>query len=195
MEKLKKLVKKNKVVVFDVETTGLRNNAITGEVDYIIEIAAVKIKRGKICDKFSSFVACPEELDECITALTGITNKDLNGAPEISEVLRKFYDFCEDCILVAYNLSFNYGFIRHYGERYEIFFPNQKFDISVLAKETLSGRVENYKLSTLARFFKIKFDNHRASMEAETTAEILLKLADYEGDNYGITKWIKRKTA
>ena len=44
-------------VVFDLETTGLRK-----AVDKIIEIGAVKVKDGKIIDRFSTFINLAENL-------------------------------------------------------------------------------------------------------------------------------------
>ena len=177
MENLKELIENNKIVVFDIETTGLRNNVVTGEFDYIIEVGAVKIEQGKICDKFSSFVSCPEKLAEAIVNLTGITNYDLENAPTVDKVLKDFYEFCKDCILVAHNLPFDYRFISYYGEQCGLYFANKKLDTIVLAKEVLRDKVENYKLLTLAACFNINFTHHRARCDAETTAKILLELA------------------
>lgn len=176
MENLKELIKNNKITVFDIETTGLRNNIVKGEFDYIIEVGAVKIERGKIIEKFSSFVSCPEKLSEVIIKLTGITNEDLNGAPTVDKVLKDFYEFCKDSILVAHNLPFDYRFISYYGEQNGIYFNNKKLDTVILAKEILHGKVENYKLSTLAKYFNIKFIHHRAYCDAETTAKIFLEM-------------------
>lgn len=177
MENLKELVENNTIAVFDIETTGLRNNVITGKFDYIIEVGVVKIEKGNITNTFSSFVFCPDKLSDNIKDLTGITNDDLKNAPAVDEVLKNFYDFCKDCILVAHNLPFDYRFISYYGEKYGIHFKNKKLDTIVLAKEKLRGKVENYKLSTLANYFDINFTHHRAYYDAETTAKILLELA------------------
>lgn len=177
MENLKELIDKNTIVVFDIETTGLRNDIKTSEFDYIIEVGAVKIVRGKTTEKFSSFVSCPKKLEDYIINLTGITNEDLKDAPAVDKVLKDFYEFCKGCILVAHNLPFDYSFISYYGEQYGLYFNNQKLDTIALAKEILHGNVENYKLSTLAHYFKINFTHHRALYDAETTAKILLELA------------------
>lgn len=55
-------------VLIDVETTGFST-----DWDEIIEIAALKIKDGKILDKFSSLVKPTCEIDDFITELTGTT--------------------------------------------------------------------------------------------------------------------------
>lgn len=177
MENLKELIDNNTIVVFDIETTGLCNNAVTGEFDYIIEIGAIKIESGKITKKFSSFVSCPKKLEDYIINLTGISNEDLKDAPAVDKVLKNFYEFCKDSLLVAHNLQFDYRFISYYGELHGIYFNNQKLDTVILAKEILHDKVINYKLSTLANYFNVKFIHHRALKDAETTAKILLELA------------------
>lgn len=177
MENLQELMKNNTFVVFDIETTGLRNNILTNDFDYIIEIGAVKIEQGKITEKFSSFVFCPEQLKECIIHLTGIKDEDVRNAPIVDKVLKNFYNFSQDCILVAHNLPFDYRFISYYGKQYGIYFKNKKLDTIVLAKEILHDKVKDYKLLTLADYFNIKFTHHRALSDAQTTAKILLELA------------------
>ena len=65
--------KKREFVVFDLETTGLNTNPAMGAMDRIIELGAVKIREGRICEKLSTFVACPVRLSEEIVKITGIT--------------------------------------------------------------------------------------------------------------------------
>ena len=56
-------------VAFDLETTGLNV-----ETDYIIEIGALKVKDGKVCDRFIEFVKPQVPISPMITNITGITN-------------------------------------------------------------------------------------------------------------------------
>ena len=57
----------NTYVVIDLETTGLDNT-----YDKIIEVAAVKIRRGLIVEEFSSLIAIDTPLTEEISSLTGL---------------------------------------------------------------------------------------------------------------------------
>jgi DNA polymerase-3 subunit alpha (Gram-positive type) len=91
-------------VVIDIETTGLNSNPDVGEVNHIIEVGAVKIEKGKITKKFSSFCTCPLPLPEEIVKLTGISNEDLMDAPSVEQVLKSLYDFCSETILVGHNI-------------------------------------------------------------------------------------------
>ena len=166
-----------KFAVVDLETTGLNDGHNGKKADSIIEIGAVKIDGGKITDKYSTFVACDEPIPEEITRLTGITQNDLTGAPTVKEVIKRFYEFSRDCIIVGHNILFDYGFIRYYGKQYGYEFNNNIIDTFLLSREKLNGNVENYKLATVAKHFGINFNPHRALVDAEVSAKILLELA------------------
>ncbi len=166
------------IVVVDLETTGLNNNPEMGEVDYIIEIGAVKIVAGRIMESYSSFVHCPIPLPNEIVELTGINDKDLENAPSIEQVLREFSTFCGDCIFVGHNLSFDYGFLDYHGGRYGLKFNFPQKDTLKIAQEKLKDKVENFRLSTLAEYYSIEFQSHRALNDAVATAKIYLKLGE-----------------
>ena len=176
MGNLRGLIKTRKFVVFDLETTGLDCNR-----DYIIEIGAVKIEKGKITERFSTFAnslqlqSIPQEIEE----LTGISYEQVKDAPLIDVVLKQFYEFAKGCILVAHNLPFDFAFLRNWGFWCGVDFnefDKDALDTVVLAKEILNDKVKNYKLSTLAKYFGIEFTHHRALNDAEATAKILIKL-------------------
>ena len=166
----------NKFVVVDLETSGLDKNR-----DYIIEIAAVKIENGKICDKFSTLVYTPQMkclLPE-VESLTGIKFEQLKGAPYIDEVLKKLYNFSKGCTLVAHNLPFDFAFLRNWGFWCGVHFDEfekDALDAIQLAKNVLDDKVKNYKLATLADYFNIKFTPQLTLDYAEVTAKIFLEL-------------------
>ncbi len=166
---------KGEFVVFDLETTGLNNTPTAGMMDRIIEVGAVRIRDGVICEKFSSFVACPVRLSEEIKGLTGIDDEMLVGAPAIEEVIADFFKFSNGCILVGHNVQFDYKFIRYYGEKEGYLFEQKQLDTLALAQETL--RLSNYKLNTVADHFGFTFNHHRAFDDAFVTAKIFIELA------------------
>ena len=103
--------------VIDIETTGL-------DLVYnsIIEVAAVRIRGGKVQDEFSSLIKPPKHypffgdgeyyyVDEFITELTGITNEMLDDAPEAEEVLPEFVKFIGDDLLIGHNINFDINFL------------------------------------------------------------------------------------
>lgn len=160
----------NKFVVFDVETTGL--DADTCE---IIEIGAAKIENGKITEKFQTLIKPSKPISNLITNLTGIDNDMVKDAPNISDAIKDFHYFCENAILVGYNVNFDIKFVQNAGRPENCPFANQIEDAMVLAREKL--RLGNYKLKTVVNELHIKLENaHRAYNDALATAKVYLKL-------------------
>ena len=159
------------MVVFDIETTGLSNRTCK-----IIEIGAVKIKAGKIIDKFNIFVDPETSIPEEITRLTSITNDDVNGAPKEREALEQFFAFAGDCLLIAHNANFDIGFIRVAAERQEMPFNNSYLDTVGLSRY-VNPELKNHKLDTIVEHYNIgDFHHHRASDDAEVLALIFIEM-------------------
>ncbi|MGD9677155.1 MAG: PolC-type DNA polymerase III [Vulcanibacillus sp.] len=158
-------------VVFDTETTGL-----SAVFNKIIEIGAVKVKEGKIVDKFEMFVDPQELISTKITELTGITNEMVKGASLINEVLLKFKDFIGESILVAHNAKFDLNFLNiNLGKIGENELDNPLIDTVELAR-FLYPNMKNYKLNTLCKQFNIELKHHRAYNDAEATSFLLLEM-------------------
>ena len=87
-------------IAFDVETTGL--NPMENE---IIEIGALKVRNGKVAERFMEFIHPQSPISTAITDLTGITNEMVASARTRGEVVSDFLDFCEDDVLIGHNVS------------------------------------------------------------------------------------------
>ncbi|MEG1581897.1 MAG: exonuclease domain-containing protein [Clostridia bacterium] len=159
-------------VVFDFETTGLEflNSKI-------IEVGAVKIINGKISETFSSFINPLEKIPNNITELTSITDEDVEDAPTYPMVLQDFYKFTRGAVLVAHNITFDFGFLNYYGKDSGYLFDNELEDTLSLAMRYVKG-IRNYKLKTVASKLNVSLENaHRAVNDAMATAEIFIKIA------------------
>ncbi|THE13135.1 3'-5' exonuclease [Bacillus timonensis] len=99
------------VVVFDFETTGF----FPEQGDQILSIGAVKIENGQMNDSkiFYSLVHNNGGLSPDIKKLTGLEEADLKGAPVLSEVLIRFYQFVQSDTLVAHHASHEKKFLHH----------------------------------------------------------------------------------
>ncbi len=164
----------NSFVVFDIETTGLVNDPLTGKMDTVTEIGAVKIIDAEITEKFSVLIDPKRKLDPKIIALTGITDEMLIGQPTIDKVVGDFYKFCYGAVLVAHNIPFDFKFMKYYCEQENYILENKRIDTVTFAQEMLS--LANYKLNTVANHFNITFNHHRAFDDALTTAKIFIEL-------------------
>ena len=93
-------------VVFDIETTGFSKVN-----DRIIEIGAVKVSKGQIVDRYSTFINPKIPIPYNITQLTSISDDMVVDAPFIEDALLEFLEFSKDSVMVAHNASFDMGFI------------------------------------------------------------------------------------
>ncbi|MBO5306296.1 MAG: PHP domain-containing protein, partial [Clostridia bacterium] len=157
----------DEIIIFDIETTGLSvlNCGIT-------EIGAVKIKKGKVIDRFNTFVNPEMPIPEEIVKLTSITEDMVKDAPFVKDALKSFFDFTGNALLVAHNANFDIGFIRHFADKSELSFHNPHLDTLALSR-FLNPDLKNHKLDTLAKLYELgNFNHHRACDDAEMLAHI-----------------------
>ena len=157
-------------VVFDIETTGF-----SPVHDRIIEIGAVKVEKGEIKERFSSFVNPDVPIPLEIEKLTGIHDGMVVDAPMIEEALPHFLEFCQDAVLVAHNASFDMSFIIENTRRLGLKKEFTYVDTVGIARLLLPHQAK-HKLDAVAKTLGISLENHhRAVDDAEATAEIFLK--------------------
>lgn len=164
-------------VAFDLETTGLNV-----ETDYIIEIGALKVIDGKVCERFMEFVKPPISISPMITNITGITNEMVSEARDTGDIIRDFVDFCGEHVLLGHNIMFDYKFTKKYANEYRLPFEKKGIDTLRISRKTLSG-LESRSLGTLCAYYNITNQAaHRAYHDALATAKLYHMLAhDFEG--------------
>lgn len=166
-------LKQNDVVVFDFETTGLEYSK-----NEIIEIGAVKLKNGEIVETFSCFIKPKEEIPEEITKLTGITNEMVKDAYTIDKVIPDFYKFCYGCVIIAYNIDFDYKFLNFQATKLGYKFNNRQVDAMYLARLNVVG-AKNFKLSSICAKLGVSLEGaHRAINDTIATAEVVKLISD-----------------
>ncbi len=160
-------------VCYDFETTGL--HYVNG--DKIIEIGAVKIENGKITEKFMSFIDPEKHIPEDASAISGIVDSDVKGAPTADKVLQDFYKFTRGAIIIGYNnINFDNIFLIGQGKDSRWNFDNETDDVYRWAQKYVRG-AKNYKLKTIADKLGVTLDNaHRAVYDALATAEVFIKI-------------------
>lgn len=162
-------------VVLDIETTGASPKVGAS----ITEIGAVKVRGGEVIGIFESFINPGESIPTYITALTGITDDMVLGAPPIEMVLPSLLEFLgheDETVVVAHNAPFDLGFLKAAAQTHEYSWPKyQVLDTVKLARHLLTrDEVYDCKLSTLAQFFETPIQpTHRALDDAHSTVAVL----------------------
>lgn len=144
-------------IVFDLETTGL--DCTTSE---ILEIGAIKYNDGVEIDRFHTYVRINKPIPEAITAINGISNKTVKGAPLIRSALSGFVSFIGDYTLIAFNSDFDMSFIQYNCQkRLKKAVTNNVIDALPLAREYLP-QLPNKKLATIKKHFELDVGSHNA---------------------------------
>jgi len=166
-------LKQNEIVVFDFETTGLEYSK-----NEIIEIGAVKMKNGEIVETFTCFVKPKGEISEEITKLTGITNEMVKDAYTIDKIIPDFYKFCYGCVIIAYNIDFDYKFLNFQATKLGYKFTNRQVDAMYLARLNVVG-AKNFKLGSICAKLGVSLEGaHRAINDTIATAEVVKLISD-----------------
>ncbi|MFH1460084.1 MAG: 3'-5' exonuclease [Candidatus Omnitrophota bacterium] len=166
--------------VIDLETTGF-----SALHDSVIEVAAVKVKAGKIEDKFESLIYT-DFVPYYATRVHGINVDMLMDAPTLNTVRNQFCEFVKDCVLVGHNIkSFDLPFLCN------------DFDVNanaycvdtLLMSRNLFSCERSHKLEKVAKRLGIKNHNyHRALDDALVTAKVFLKFLKQGKNKFKILK-------
>ena len=161
-------------VCFDLETTGL--DPLYNE---IIEIGALKVRDGKVAERFMEFIHPQEEISPMITNLTGITNEMVANARPADAVISDFLEFCEDDVLIGHNVGFDYSFMKSGASNLGLTFEKFGIDTFKIAQRTLKS-LPSKSLSSLCEYYQIENKAaHRAYYDALATAKLYQTLAHY----------------
>ena len=160
-------------VVVDLETTGLRPGT-----SQICEIGAVRVRGFELEDEFETLVNPGMPMGPGVEALTGLSNRQLRGAPPPSVAVSRFLAWAGDAVLVAHNARFDLSFLDRETERLTgSRIASPVVDTVPLARRLLGGRVPRASLAQLAYFLDTSVQPcHRALPDAQATAEVLLAL-------------------
>jgi DNA polymerase-3 subunit epsilon len=155
-------------VVVDVETTGGKEPQ-----HRITEIGAVKMINGEIVDTWSTLINPQRHISQFITKLTGISNDMVKDAPLFSEVADSLSGFMQNCVFVAHNVNFDYGFFKQEYQRIDRHFKMPKLCTVRETRKYFPG-LTSYSLGNLCQTFEIPLESHhRALCDAEAAAELL----------------------
>ena len=157
-------------IVFDVETTAMKP-----ENGYIVDIAALRVKDGKVVDRFESLANPGRSIVG--HQIHGLSDADVAGAPTAAEVLTKFAAWAGETPVVAHNVGFDLPFVLRHMPSEANWQPRAVYDTLELAYQ-LYPDAGSYKLGDLLRFVfgRDHAAAHRAMPDAEATAELFIDL-------------------
>lgn len=167
------------ILVFDFETTGL-----SPYYNNIIEMGAILLKNVdgsfEISEELSVLIKQDEPLDPKITEITSITDEMLNseGITEF-EAFLKFEKLMENNpLLIAYNISFDYGFLttlfRKYRQDQNLYILNDMLDVMAIYKDRYAFP---HRLENASKTYDVyREDAHRALEDVKMTYDVLLKM-------------------
>ncbi|MBQ9691337.1 MAG: DNA polymerase III subunit epsilon, partial [Eggerthellaceae bacterium] len=155
----------DEVVVLDTETTGL-----SFKKEELTQIAAARMKKGKITDWFVTFVNPGKPIPANITDLTKITNDDVRDAPTPDFARAKLVEFVGDCPIVAHNAPFDFNFCTK-DEAGGPLKNNLWIDSLDIARIALV-RLNSFRLKELALAFDAPPSTHRADADVESLCAV-----------------------
>ncbi|KIL38567.1 DNA polymerase III subunit epsilon [Gordoniibacillus kamchatkensis] len=178
-------------VVFDLETTGFA--PYNG--DEIISFGGVATVGGEMAPEstFYSLVNPKRDIPPHISELTGITNGQAGGAPELMDVLQRFLSFVQQKALIAHGAAHDKGFLNAaLWKTSRVSLNHRVLDTMMIAKWLLPRR-RHYDLDTLLHEFGIPVTQRHHALEdalmtarlwTELMAEIKARHIDTLGDLY-----------
>ena len=149
--------------VLDTETTGL-----SAYYDEIIEIGILRVRNNEIVDRYDQLIKPNFDIDDFITALTGITNDMLEGMPSIDSVKTDVLSFIGEDIILGHNTSFDMRFLN---EGFKEQLTNRYMDTMQFARK-LYPELEHHRLSDLTDYLGLHNNEHRALSDCASTKEL-----------------------
>ena len=150
----------------DIETTGL-----SPRYSSIIELGALKVRRGRQVDEVSLLVDPGFALPPGITALTGITDDMLWTAPGLGDVLPYFLDFVGGDVILGHNVNFDVNFLYDKALSIGLAPVGNDFVDTMRLSRKLFPEHKHHRLCDLAERLAVTPDAaHRALADCYTAA-------------------------
>lgn len=170
------ILKNERLLVLDIETTGL--NIL---LNTIIELGTVEVKDGIITKEYSRLFGGGRSSMYLVRKIHKIKDAERVGKPTFKEVGHKVASYLSNAVIVTHN-----------GNRFDIPMLNQKLsevgekiensrfiDTYVIAKNI--GHESN-SLENLAKEYNLQYGQHRGLGDAHTTLQLLFAMVNKHGD-------------
>lgn len=178
-----KLNLKRPLIVFDLETTGL--DLVS---DRVIQLSYIKIFPDGKEEREDLLVNPNKSIPLEVTALTGITNEQVQSAPTFTEIAPRLNQVFTGCDFAGFNSNhFDIPMLAEEFLRSEIDFDFSK--CKLVDAQTIFHKMEKRNLAAAYKFYcgrkmEDDFEAHRADQDAEATYRVLLgELERYSAEN------------
>lgn len=170
------ILKKNRKIILDVETTGLDYKS----GDKIVEIGCVElidlIPSGKT---FQIYINPLRKMHKEAEEITGITNEFLKDKPIFSQIADEFLNFVDGGNLVIHNAPFDIGFLNNELGMCEkpLFNLEDTIDTYLMARRKFPGAPAS--LDALCKRFNVSLESrsvHGALIDCFLLAEVYINL-------------------
>ena len=155
-------------VLLDLETTGA-----TPARDRITEIALIRYENGEEVARWQTLVNPHQPIPPFIQTLTGISDDMVQTAPDFESVAPRLYQYLDSAVLVAHNVRFDHGFLKHEFQRIGITL-RQKVLCSVKLSRLLYPQHRSHGLDAVIQRHQIVVAaRHRAMGDVEAVAAFI----------------------
>ena len=162
------------VVVLDTETTGLNVRS-----DRIVSVGAVRVHGSRVFHSanMDRLVNPGLAIPARSTAIHGITNQMVSGAPPFGEIAEEIEEFVQDTVVVGHNIRFDLTMLKREAERVgQPWSAPRSLDTSLLVI-ALEPNTEDLNLESVAERFGVEIQGrHTALGDCLVTAEIYVRM-------------------
>lgn len=182
-------IDKLEFTVFDTETTGFS----LAKEDRLIEIGAIRVKGMEVVEEnvYQSYINPNRQIPREITELTGISNRQVENAPDALQAIQKLTEFANQtsACYVGHYVSFDMHAIKYELKRHSLHWKTPK---AIDTLNLIGYIAPNYVMRDLekyARDFGTRiYQRHSAIGDAMTTAYLFVELLHICRER-GINTW------
>jgi DNA polymerase III epsilon subunit family exonuclease len=171
--------------VVDIETTG----GAPWNGHRVTEIGAVKIRGGRVVDRFVTLVNPERPIPGYVRELTGITDEMVAGAPRFADLVPTLRAFLEGSVFVGHNAGFDWRFLDAECARATGLRMEGVRLCTLRISRRLYPELEGRSLPALADALGVPMaGRHRAGDDADATASLFLRFLD-RLEEFGVEDW------
>ncbi len=151
----------------DLETTG--TNAA---LHMIVEVGIIRFTADRIIESYQTLVNPGVKIPEDVTALHGITDEMVRGAPPIYALLGEIRRLMEDALLVIHNPGFDLSFLGWAFLKGGLPAPEMNAVDTVRLARRAWPNLANHRLETICGHLRLDMTPHRAIPDATACMEV-----------------------